>query len=137
MSTSKIISLIKAYVGDWAAKYNFPVEYSNIEFTDTESMYLQCHVMPAATDNIGLALDMQIYRGIVQVNIVTKAGRGEAEALSISEQLCNLLKNGYEIVDDDFKVYFNGEPTVYPGIQNHVHYVIPVSVPYRADVNVN
>ncbi|OCQ53564.1 hypothetical protein Ppb6_01190 [Photorhabdus australis subsp. thailandensis] len=135
MNTSKIISLIKAYIGNWADKYGFPVEYANIEFTSTKEMYLQCHIIPAATDNIGLALDMKIYRGIVQVNIVTKAGNGEVEASFMSEQLCNLLKNGHEVVDGDFKVYFNGEPTVHPSIQDHVNYITPVSVPYRADVN--
>ncbi|MEX5485885.1 DUF4128 domain-containing protein [Proteus mirabilis] len=32
--------------------------------------------MPAETDNIGLSLDMPVYRGVIQINVVGKVGVG-------------------------------------------------------------
>jgi|GEM_PF-1953009 len=130
MTQGGINDALRAYVSKFAVDNQLKVAWSNISFTDTESIYLAVHIIPASKENIGLALDMPVFRGILQINVVGKAGSGESQIMSIADRLSGHLENGTQITDT---LYLSDESDVLPAISNSSNYTIPVSAPYRCN----
>lgn len=130
MTQGEINEALRAYILKFGRDNQLKVAWPNIPFSDTESTYLKVHIMPASKDNLGLSLDMPVFRGILQVNVVGKAGEGESQLMNIADKLSNYLENGAQITNS---IYLNGESDVLPPIANSPNYTIPVSVPYRCN----
>lgn len=130
MNQNIINSELRKLIAQFAKAQSLPVAWPNVQFDKTDGNYLQFHVMPAEPVNISMGLDMVVYRGVLQINIVGKTGKGEADLMLIAERLSNVLVNGENIGSG---IYLNGEPNIFNGIQDGSTYTIPVSVPYRCD----
>lgn len=76
MNQSTINTEIRKLVASIGKDLNLKIAWPNLPFNDINDPYLQLHVMPAETDNIGLSLDMPVYRGVIQINVVGKVGVG-------------------------------------------------------------
>lgn len=133
--TPDIISALEAYLGDRMAASGYQIAYDNISFEPpNDTIWLQSHVMPSMPYSIDLARKCKVYPGVYQVSVIVPAQRGKSSGLAVAQQICDLFPDGQAIPADGVALYINGEPTIYPGIQNDTSYTIPVSMTYRADV---
>ncbi|PHM22234.1 phage tail terminator-like protein [Xenorhabdus ehlersii] len=130
MNQSIINNAIRALVAKIAKQESLNVAWPNIPFDDINEPYLQLHIMPATTQNIGLSLDMPIFRGVIQVNVVGKSGSGDSTLMSIAVRVTKFLQNGLSLVED---LYLNDEPNIFPAIQDGTNYTIPIRTSYRCD----
>lgn len=130
MKQSEINQSIRALVAKIAKQEGLKVAWSNITFDDINSPYLQMHIMPAQTENIGLSLDMPILKGVIQINIVGKVGSGDEQLTLIADNVKDQLENGLSLTNT---LYLNGEPSQFPPITNDANYIIPIRTSYRCD----
>jgi len=63
MKQSEINQSIRALVAQIAKQAGLKVAWPNMAFDEINSPYLQVHILPATTENMGLALDMPILKG--------------------------------------------------------------------------
>lgn len=94
MNQSTINTEIRKLVASIGKDLNLKIAWPNLPFNDINDPYLQLHVMPAETDNIGLSLDMPVYRGVIQINVVGKVGGWDAKISTIADDVKNRLENG-------------------------------------------
>ncbi len=133
--TPEITAAIEAYLGDRMAASGIQVAYDNVSFEPpNDEIWLQSHVLPAMPYSIDLARQCKVYPGVYQVSVICPAQSGKAAGLTVAQQVCDLFPDGQTIPAAGMNLYINGEPTIYPGIQNATSYTIPVSMTYRADV---
>lgn len=130
MKQSEINQAIRLLVGKIAKQEGLKVAWPNMKFDDINSIYLQMHIMPAATDNIGLALDMPIFKGVIQINVVGKVGGGDSALNEIADNIKAQLENGLSLTAS---LYLNGEPNQLPPLSNDTNYTIPIRTSYRCD----
>ncbi|WP_340617527.1 phage tail terminator-like protein [Xenorhabdus entomophaga] len=130
MNQSTINNTIRALVAKIAKQENLKVAWPNMSFNDINDPYLQLHIMPATTQNIGLSLDMPVFRGVIQVNVVGKSGSGDSALTNIADRVTECLQNDLSLIGD---LYLNDEPTIFPPIQDGTNYTIPIRTSYRCD----
>lgn len=130
MTQSEINQSIRALVAKVAKQNNLKVAWPNIVFDDINQPYLQLHILPAATDNLGLALDMPIFKGVIQINIVGKVGNGDEQLSLIADNIKAELENGLSLTET---LYLNSEPNQLPPLTGDTNYTIPIRTSYRCD----
>nr|WP_154623770.1 MULTISPECIES: phage tail terminator-like protein [unclassified Providencia] len=117
-------------VAQIAKREGLKVAWPNIAFDDINAPYLQMHIMPASTENMGLALDMTILKGVIQINLVGKVGSGDEQLSLIADNIKTQLENGLTMTDT---LYLNSEPSQFPPLAGDTHYTIPIRTSYRCD----
>ncbi|MGO2336484.1 phage tail terminator-like protein [Providencia sp.] len=130
MKQSEINQSIRVLVAQIAKQEGLKVAWPNMAFDEINSPYLQLHIMPAATDNIGLALDMPILKGVIQINIVGKAGSGDEQLSLMADNIKAQLENGLALTET---LYLNSEPNQLPPLTGDTSYTIPIRTSYRCD----
>ncbi|SFO05843.1 phage tail terminator-like protein [Xenorhabdus japonica] len=130
MNQSTINNAIRALVAKIAKQESLKVAWPNMPFDDINDPYLQLHIMPATIQNIGLSLDMPVFRGVIQVNVVGKSGSGDSTLTGIADRVTQFLQNGFSLADD---LYLNDEPNIFSAIQDGANYTIPIRTSYRCD----
>ncbi|MBD2799502.1 DUF4128 domain-containing protein [Xenorhabdus sp. M] len=130
MNQSAINNAIRRLVANIAKRESLKVAWPNMPFDGINETYLQLHIMPATTQNIGLSLDMPVFRGVIQVNVVGKSGSGDAVLMQIADRVTGYLQNGLSLADD---LYLNDEPALFPSIQDGTNYTLPIRTSYRCD----
>ena len=130
MKQSEINQSIRALVAKIAKQEGLKVAWPNMSFDDINDAYLQIHIMPSATDNIGLALDMPILKGVIQINIVGKVGGGDEQLTHIADSIKDQLENGLMLSE---RLYLNSEPNQLPPLTGDTSYTIPIRTSYRCD----
>ncbi|WGO82296.1 phage tail terminator-like protein [Arsenophonus apicola] len=128
MNPLTINTAIRAHIAQFAESENIKVAWPNCEFDDINEPYLQLHIMPATTKNLSLSLDMLVFSGVIQINVVGRAGTGDTLVMNVANRLINYLTNGFSLTDN---LFLNGEPCLFPAICDQVNYILPVSVAYR------
>lgn len=128
MNQLTINSAIRADMAKFARDENINLAWPNMAFEDINQPYLQLHIMPAAMENLGLALDMPVFTGVIQINVIGKVGTGDSVLMNIADRLAKYLFNGKLLTDS---LYINGECSIYPPIIDHANYTLPVSTRYR------
>ncbi|PHM69025.1 phage tail terminator-like protein [Xenorhabdus kozodoii] len=130
MNQSTINETIRSHIGKFARQEGLKVAWPNMPFNDINDPYLQLHIMPATTQNIGLSLDMPVFRGVIQVNVVGKSGSGDSSLADIADRVTEFLQNGLSLTDT---LYLNDEPNIYPAIQDGANYTIPIRISYQCN----
>ncbi|MEQ1976647.1 phage tail terminator-like protein [Xenorhabdus sp. SGI240] len=130
MNQSTINNTIRTLVAKIAKQENLKVAWPNMSFDDINDPYLQLHIIPATTQNIGLSLDMPVFRGVIQVNVVGKSGSGDSVLTHLADRITGYLQNGLLLTTD---LYLNDEPNIFPAIQDGANYTIPIRTSYRCD----
>ncbi|MTC21819.1 MULTISPECIES: phage tail terminator-like protein [unclassified Providencia] len=130
MKQSDINQEIRTLVARIAKQNDVKVAWPNIEFKDIGAPYLQLHIMPAATENLGLGLDMLVLKGVIQINVVGKVGNGDSAIMSLSDNIKEQLENGLTITNT---LYLDGEPNQLPPLTSDTNYTIPIRTSYRCD----
>lgn len=133
MNPLTINAAIRAHIAQFAESEHIKVAWPNCEFDDINKPYLQLHIMPATTKNLSLSLDMPVFSGVIQINVVGKAGTGDTAVMNIANRLINSLTNGFSMTDS---LFLSGEPGLLPAISDQVNYILPVSVPYRCHATI-
>ncbi|MFB0711472.1 DUF4128 domain-containing protein [Buttiauxella noackiae] len=141
----RIAELLESRVAVFAKAQGVQVAWENIPFTPPQDKpYLRLFVLPAATQSIDLAAQLQTYRGILQVNIVAMAGGGVSESRLLAKQIADQFPEGMAVSDGDLSIYISSPPAIHSGIQDRassgptggsgsISYTIPISISYRAD----
>ncbi|WBA57884.1 phage tail terminator-like protein [Providencia sp. 21OH12SH02B-Prov] len=130
MNQSTINAEIRKLVASIGKDLNLKIAWPNLYFDDINDPYLQLHIMPAETDNIGLSLDMPVYRGVIQINVVGKVGSGDDKISTIADDVKNRLENGLTL---GAGIYINGEPSQFTPISDETNYTIPIRASYRCN----
>ncbi|EMA3643411.1 DUF4128 domain-containing protein [Providencia stuartii] len=130
MNQSTINAEIRKLVASIGKDLNLKIAWPNLYFDDINDPYLQLHIMPAETDNIGLSLDMPVCRGVIQINVVGKVGSGDDKISTIADDVKNRLENGLTLGEG---VYINGEPSQFTPISDETNYTIPIRASYRCN----
>ncbi|MEY0000459.1 phage tail terminator-like protein [Providencia vermicola] len=130
MNQSTINAEIRKLVASIGKDLNLKIAWPNLYFDDINDPYLQLHIMPAETDNIGLSLDMPVYRGVIQINVVGKVGSGDDKISAIADDVKNRLENGLTL---GAGIYINGEPSQFTQISDETNYTIPIRASYRCN----
>lgn len=133
MNPLTINAAIRAHIAQFAESEHIKVAWPNCEFDNINEPYLQLHIMPATTKNLSLSLDMPVFSGVIQINVVGKAGTGDTAVMNIANRLTNFLTNGFSMTNS---LFLSGEPSLFPAISDQVNYILPVSVPYRCHATI-
>ncbi|WP_338882678.1 phage tail terminator-like protein [Xenorhabdus sp. TH1] len=130
MNQSTINNAIRALVAKIARQENLKAAWPNMPFDDINEPYLQLHIMPATTQNIGLSLDMPLFRGVIQVNVVGKSSSGDSMLTHLADRIAGYLQNGLSLAES---LYLNDEPGILPSIQDGTNYTIPIRTSYQCN----
>lgn len=132
MSQIRIAELLEDRLSEWADARGVMVAWENIATDPPDSLYLQAWAMPATTDTIDLAAELQVLLGVWQINVIAKAGTGVTSARELAGQVAALFPVGLTLKEGALTCYIITPPTIYRGITSDTRYTIPVSMNYRA-----
>ncbi|OCG77959.1 hypothetical protein A9G44_03220 [Gilliamella sp. Occ4-3] len=130
---STISELLESHLDIIANQLGLPIIYENIEATPNDEIYLKSNILPAITTNFDLSGNSRIYKGVYQVSVVAPINTGKSRSQQISEAIIKHFKLNTELTKDNFSLYINSIPSVYPAITDKTTYTIPISMNYRAD----
>ncbi|HGJ5877018.1 MAG TPA: phage tail terminator-like protein [Arsenophonus sp.] len=94
MNQLTINTAIRTHIAQFADTENIKIVWPNNTFDDINEPYLQLHILPAKTENRGLSLDMPVFRGIIQINVMGKVGTSDSGLMNIADRLSKYLLNG-------------------------------------------
>jgi hypothetical protein len=139
MSDRIIRSLFEVRLKTWAAARvpALPIAYEDVAFTPPAdgSSYLRAFLMPASTTSEDLEGKHTAYRGVFQVNVVTKAGGGRGAAGLIADEIAALFPNNLALTKTAFTVYVRSPMATASAQQGDTTTTLPLSFEYRADTN--
>ncbi|OCG56819.1 hypothetical protein A9G48_02915 [Gilliamella sp. wkB18] len=130
---STISELLESHLDIIANQLGLPIIYENIEATPNDEIYLKSNILPAITTSFDLGGNSRIYKGVYQVSVVAPINTGKSRSQQISEAIIKHFKLNTELTKDNFSLYINSIPSVYPAITDKTTYTIPISMNYRAD----
>ena len=130
---STISELLESHLYTIANQLNLQIVYENIEATPNDEIYLKSNILPAITTAFDLDGDSRIYKGVYQVSVVAPINTGKSRSQQISEAIIKHFQLNTELTKDNFSLYINSIPSVYPAITDKTTYTIPISMNYRAD----
>ncbi|OCG35762.1 hypothetical protein A9G26_06025 [Gilliamella sp. Bim1-2] len=130
---STISGLLESHLDIIANQLGLPIIYENIEATPNDEIYLKSNILPAITTSFDLGGNSRIYKGVYQVSVVAPINTGKSHSQQISEAIITHFKLNTELTKDNFSLYINSIPSVYPAITDKTTYTIPISMNYRAD----
>lgn len=130
---STISELLESHLYTIANQLNLQIVYENIEATPNDEIYLKSNILPAITTAFDLDGDSRIYKGVYQVSVVAPINTGKSRSQQISEAIIKHFQLNTELTKDNFSLYINSIPSVYPAITDKTTYTTPISMNYRAD----
>ena len=130
---STISELLESHLYTIANQLNLQIVYENIEATPNDEIYLKSNILPAITTAFDLDGDSRIYKGVYQVSVVAPINTGKSRSQQISEAIIKHFQLNTELTKDNFSLYINSIPSVYPAITDKTTYTTPNSMNYRAD----
>lgn len=137
MSQKLIRKLFEQRLATWAAARvpALPIAYENAQFDPTgKDIYLQAFMLPARSEAITLDGDNKTYRGLFQVNVVTKTGIGAGVAEGIAAELEAQFPVQLRMTSGTFAVQVIEPMSAAGAIVDGAKLILPVSCNYRADV---
>ncbi|OCG77410.1 hypothetical protein A9G42_05635 [Gilliamella sp. Nev6-6] len=130
---STISELLESHLDIIANQLGLPIIYENIKATPNDEIYLKSNILPAITTSFDLGGNSRIYKGVYQVSVVAPINTGKSRSQLISEAIIKHFQLNTELTKDNFSLYINSIPSVYPAITDKTTYTIPISMNYRAD----
>ena len=134
MSEHLIRSAFESRLATWAASQGYPVAWENVELVPQPAgAYMRAFLLPADTFSDDLTRAHAVYRGIFQVSLCMPVGTGPAAAESIVAALRALFPASTPLTSGTMLIYITDPLSRGPGIAEPDRYVVPCSLPYRAD----
>lgn len=132
---STISELLESHLYTIANQLNLQIVYENIEATPNDEIYLKSNILPAITTSFDLDGESRIYKGVYQISVVAPINTGKSRSQQIVESIIKHFQLNTELTKDNFSLYINSIPSVYPAIADKTTYTTPISMNYRADTN--
>lgn len=116
-----------------------PTHWENSQFTPPESGgYQSVHLLPAEPENpsiLGVA-GSEMYRenGLMQVTLVYPAEGGAGTALAKAEAIRDWFPRGLSVSYGGITTVIGRTPRIGPAMVQDDRYVLPVSIPYFANI---
>lgn len=116
-----------------------PTRWENTAFTPpADSPYQEVHLLPAEPENpsiLGVAWS-EMYResGFMQVTLVYPAEGGAGSALAKAEAIRDWFPRGSSFTYGGVTAIVGRTPRIGPAMQQDERYVLPVSIPYFANI---
>lgn len=108
--------------------------WENVAFDPPAGIYQRAFILPSATSNPTYGDTLQRETGIFQVSIYAPNGNGSGDAIERADIIRDWFYRGLSLVNDTVTVRIIRTPSIAPAIQDDLHYIIPVSIPYFCDV---
>lgn len=136
MSTTLITQLLETKLAAIASSLGLEIAMENIPFKpkDSRAIYLRSHVMPAKTLGIDITGELQVFRGVFQVDVVAPAGSGKTKAGEVADSILKAFPSGLELTSGEFTAYIESVPYRMRPLAGDTRYLIPVNIDYRADI---
>lgn len=106
-----------------------PIAYPNISGQQPTTDYLRVNVLPAATETIGLN-DTARERGIIQIDVMTRAGTGAIKAGDYAAAVLALFPRNLRLNEAGEAVRFEREGWAAAALSDGAWYQVPVTIPY-------
>jgi len=109
--------------------------FENVTYTPSEGTpYQRANMLPAEPDNSTQGPGMRTERGIFQVSLYYPPGGGSADAQARADALIAWFKRGTSMTHAGVTTIVPRTPKKSPGFNQDGRYVVPVSIPYQADI---
>jgi hypothetical protein len=109
------------------------IAVQNVAFNPPDGAYLRGTLLPAGTTSSDLAGAHRTYRGVYQVDVVTKINIGPGEAEAVADEIAALFPLNLVMPKSGLNVQVITPVTAAQGAPDGSTYVTPVSFQYRAD----
>ena len=138
MSQLFIRQAFDAKLKAWADKQSppIPIAWENIRFDPPAGRYLQAYLLPNDTVSLSLDRTHRMYRGYYQVTIVEPVNQDPRLTDALVGELERLFNPSMSIEAKGLRIQLTEPMSASPPLQNANRYLVPVSAPYRCDVDV-
>jgi hypothetical protein len=134
MSLPLIRRALEAPLKTYADAQSLIVAWQNVEMSETPAgRYLRAFVLPLPTLSPDLGKAGRRFEGIFQVSVVEPQGGGPGGAEAVVEAILALYPPATDLVVGSLRVHIIEPLAPAPAIVERDRYVIPCSLPYRAD----
>ena len=137
MSDSLIRAAFESRLNTWANARTpkLPIAFEDVAFTPPADggTYLQAYLLPANADSADLEGAHQLFQGVFQISVVTKAGGGRGAASGIADEIRALFPINLGLTQGGLTVYVMTPLSTAAAIQGDTTTSLPTSFRYRAD----
>lgn len=116
----------------------WPTAQENVLYTPTlGTSYQRVSLLPAQTENVEVAgggVVIAREQGVYQVSLYCRADAGAGAAATRADALRTHFQRGSVLTADSVAVLIVRTPSVSPAMYDGDWYVVPVSVPYLANI---
>jgi hypothetical protein len=136
VSHDTVRAVLESRLDTWAAARSpaLQVTWKNVPADPVNgATYLRAFLLQAPTRSEDLAGAHRAYLGVFQVSIVLPINGGTGAGLDIADELEALFPVNGRYTSGSVTVQIVSPASPGPGIDEPDAYVIPVSIPYRAD----
>lgn len=131
-SSAAVRAVIETVLKTWADANGVIVEWENESLVPpNNAAYLQFFMLPAPARSIDLAGAINMFLGVVQINVVGIAGGGPGDTAALASQIEALYPAELSMTDGTITVTVITPASSGRGIPDIGRYVIPVSFQYR------
>lgn len=120
---------------------NMPTAWENVPYKPIiGTAWQKVNLLPAETDNPtmgpaeGTGTALRRESGIFQVTLYYPVNEGAVNVASKAEALRTHFKRGTVLTQGAVRLTIDTTPSIGPGLPADGFFVVPVSIPYRADV---
>ena len=112
-----------------------PTAFENVAFVPIKGTpYQRAHILPAKTQNPTMGDGFRREAGIFQVTLFFPANAGAWPATARAKVVKDQFARGLTISESNVRVMIDESPYQAPGETIDDWYILPVSIPYIADV---
>ena len=112
-----------------------PTAWQNVPFTPVAgTAYQQVTILPARTENPTMGDGFKREVGIFEVKLFHPQNKGSQDSVARAEVIKAGFKRGTTMSEGVVRVLIDEHPFTSQGIPSGTWFVVPVSVPYSADI---
>jgi len=135
MSLVKIRSAFEVAVN--AITPTIPTAYENINYTPSNGVdYQELYLLPAINEDISIESSDFVSKGIFQITLKYKTGRGSYDIATRADLYVKSFKTGRKLIKDDVTVIVMDTPKVINLGTSGDRIIYAISINYRAYITV-
>jgi hypothetical protein len=132
MSHQKIRDLLRVRLNAIASPLD--TAWENVPFTPGSAAWQRVDMLWAPTENPTMGDNFRRANGIMQVSLFYPPNAGPDPAANKADALVAWFPRGWSVVDGSVRVKIDRTPFIGPAMQSGSWYLLPVSVPFLADI---
>lgn len=111
-----------------------PTQWENAEFDPPDGAYQRVDMLPGKPENPSIGGSHYRETGLFQVMLLYPIGVGSGAAVAKAEAIRTWFPRGATYVSGGVTVYIGGTAAIGPGRVDNDRYVLPVTIPYFANI---